>query len=457
MRIYPYIYEHLVYPVYHGLKGDERWSALREIRDLQWQSPENMADLQRKKLSRLLQHAYDNVPYYKKLWRRLGVPGSAIITERFEGLPVLEKNTIRKNFCALLADSASAKHGLIPNSTGGSTGEKLHFYMDKSSEARRMATTVCEHEALGIRMGEREVRLWGAPLDVKRGQSWRGKLHEWITNHKLLSTYELSDKVLHRYYEILKRFKPKVITSYPSPLAYLCEYMQARGLRICGVQAVICSAETLYRETRELIETTFSCQVYNRYGSREFGSVAHEYPCTTGLHVHSDRVLVEILDEKLTPVPLGDPGEMYITDLDNYGMPFIRYRTGDIGRWRKERYCPCGRGWPLLDAIEGRSFDIVKAPNGNALGGTFWTILFRERPGIKQFQVYQPDVGHIIIRYLPEDHKIGIPLDSRAYWSKKIMEACGSAISIEYHCVDRIAQTSSGKKRIVISDAACSK
>ena len=133
-------------------------------------------------------------------------------------------------------------------------------------------------------------------------------------------------------------------------------------------------------------------------------------------------------------------------------MPFLRYKIGDIGSWAVNQNCKCGRGWPLLSKIEGRSFDIVITPNGNRIGGTFWTILFRQYPGIKRFQVHQIKNNKIIIYYVLDPEFKELPKNSLKYWSKSIKDVCGENISFEYSPIDKIELTVSGKTRIVKSE-----
>lgn len=191
----------------------------------------------------------------------------------------------------------------------------------------------------------------------------------------------------------------------------------------------------------------FLCPVYNRYGCREFGDIAHECDQREGLHISTDRVLVEILDENLKAVRNEKSGELVITDLDNYGMPIIRYRIGDMASF-KDEMCSCGRSLPLLKQVEGRTLDIIKAPNGNRLGGTFWTILFKSRPGIKSFQVIQKDLNGITVKYVKDDGDKNIDFP---YFQKRIQEMCSEDFNIDFEKVPSIPKTSAGKTRFIVS------
>ena len=204
----------------------------------------------------------------------------------------------------------------------------------------------------------------------------------------------------------------------------------------------------MYPWQRTTIQRAFSCPVYNRYGCREFGAIAHECHTREGLHINSDRLILEILDTNYKTCPPNEIGEIVITDLDNYGMPLIRYQVGDRGA-HAGYMCSCGRGLPLLHSIDGRILDVIRAPNGNILGGTFWTLLFKSKPGIAAFQVIQKNLSEITVNYIKDITTNKIPLD---FFSSKIKEKCGPNFQVNYKEVKHIPKTESGKTRFIISE-----
>jgi phenylacetate-CoA ligase len=133
--------------------------------------------------------------------------------------------------------------------------------------------------------------------------------------------------------------------------------MFARFVRDEGIggirpKGIISSAEVLTPENRELIETTFGCRVFDRYGCREVSVIASECGEHQGLHINADNLLVETVTDQ-GPVR-GEDGEVLITDLRNFAMPLIRYRIKDVGRLLPQA-CGCGRGLPLMRISGGRT------------------------------------------------------------------------------------------------------
>jgi phenylacetate-CoA ligase len=219
-------------------------------------------------------------------------------------------------------------------------------------------------------------------------------------------------------------------------------------LKVHSPKGIVTSAETLYPHQRETIESVFGCRIFNRYGCREAGNIAQECEEHNGLHIFSEHVVVEVVDEKGDPAPPGEPGEIVVTKLDNYVFPFIRYRIGDIGVL-SERRCPCGRNLPMLESVEGRVFDIIVGTNGNHLSGTFWTILLREYvSGISKFQVIQEEYGKILLKL---EAGSGFSEKEKEKLISKIRERCGEDMNVEIETVEEIEQTESGKHRFVIS------
>jgi phenylacetate-CoA ligase len=167
-----------------------------------------------------------------------------------------------------------------------------------------------------------------------------------------------------------------------------------------------------------------------------------------GLVVNSDRLFVEILDETGAPCAPGQQGEVVVTDLENYGMPLIRYRMGDLASWSELNDGTQSRyPFPVLASVDGRTLDVVQSPNGNRVGGTYWTILLRNRPGIKKFQVIQESLEMVRILYVGEE---GATPDFD-YYRRQIGEQLGSELHVEFEETDRFDHPPGTKFRLVMS------
>lgn len=443
--MHPWITQHLLFPLYHSARKTGLVSKINQFRNGQWKSRDDLDTYQKTKLVNLLIHAHAYSPYYRDRFDEVGIRALDLSDPRcLELIPLLTKNEINEERARLVS---SNHRPLIEESTSGSTGEALYFHRDLESWSCLRASAIVNEEWLGVRIGEKRVSLWGAPMDIKPSRALRGRIHDMLNNSLLLSSYELSESAIARYIQRINAFKPVLLVSYPGPLTTFSEYLLKSGQELSSIKTIICSAETLYPWQKETIERAFSCKVFNRYGSREFGAVAQECTERKGLHINNHRVFLEIVDDDLQPVRSGDVGEIVITDLDNYAMPFIRYRTGDRGAYG-DSVCSCGRGLPLLETIEGRTLDIVKTPNGNRVGGTFWTILLRGRPGIKAFQVVQESLNEIVINYVGDHEVREIPYSA---FLKEIELKVGPDVAVRFNEVGEIPKTASGKTMFVVS------
>ena len=441
-----FLLREVVYPVYRTLKRDRVLAHLAEMRSVQWMDPDEILAFQWGKLSRLVDHAATHVPYYRRLFKELGLaPEDLKDWADFKALPILRKHDVRAN----KADMISEKHGrrdLIAGSTSGSTGESLGFYYDKACHEAQRANTVRMDEWIGIRFGDRVAKIWTVPLKRTRARRLREDLRNYLSNSLVLSHYRLDEETLHSYARRLAAFGPDLVIAYPSVLTLFSEFLTGHGLEPLSPKAVTVSAETLYDWQRDTIENALQTTVYNHYGSMEFIGLARECRLRQGLHIASERVLIEDV-----PVEGLSPGEsvteLVVTDLDNYGMPFIRYAMEDTGSIVRDK-CECGLGLPRLEAAIGRTFDIVQAPNGNLLGGSFWTVLSRQAKGIERFQVIQEEPDELVFAVVVTQE---FSDESKRFITERVREACGPEMRVRFDIRSSLEPTPAGKHRFVIS------
>jgi phenylacetate-CoA ligase len=439
-----WLFGSLIYPAYHVLQRDDVLGKISEYARTERFSAADVAAVQAQKLAGLMEHAARHVPYYRQVLGNRAPDGFS--ADDLRRLPPLTKQVVRDEARNLVAENAD-RGDLESNSTSGSTGEPLYFYTDKRSSDCRKATAVRNRHWAGIKPGDREMRLWGSPIDNAQARALRGIVHSWLTRTRMLSAYDLSDANLRRYFDEMRRFRPRLLVSYPSVLEELVRAAQRLHVEVHRPQAIIVSAETLYPYQRDLFAETFGVQVFNRYGSREVGDIAQECAKHRGLHLNADRILVEIVRDDLTPCAAGETGDVLVTDLDNYGMPLIRYAIGDRATVGSGQPCPCGLGLPLLEGVEGRSLDVVRFPNGSGVGGTYWTILLRAHAGIRQFQVVQEDLEHVTIKYIAD---APLSQDLRDFVERDVAQRAGPDLVLSFEKVNDIPLSAGGKRRLVV-------
>ena len=439
------ISKHIILPVYKYFQGQSIFPTLKELEKTQWLTPDELQSRQWQKLQALLEYASENVPYYQQMFQEMGLKPQDINTpEDFRKLPYLTKDIIRKHKEELTVRSQK----IYGSSTSGSTGEPLWFYYSHDDLVLRKALFLLSMGWAGLDVGERYAKLWGSQMgEISSYQEMVDWVKYRLSGCIFLSAYDLSEKTLPDYVKRLMAYKPKIIESYPSPLRILGEYLVANPDKRFPLEGIVTSSETLYDHDREFIEEVFGCPVFNRYGSREFGHIASECSYHQGLHTSTEQLYIECLQNNEPALP-SEKGELFITSLNNYGMPFIRYRIGDYGEMA-DKPCDCGRGFPLLKSVDGRVFDVIVAPNGRFVPGTYWTIVFRTVPGIQQFQVIQKSIDALTIKLITDP---AFQKSSLTKLEEDIQDRCGSDMRLDFELVDEIPLSKSAKRKLIVSD-----
>ena len=195
---------------------------------------------------------------------------------------------------------------------------------------------------------------------------------------------------------------------------------------------------------RRVIEEVFACRVTNRYGCEEVSLIAGECEHHRGLHVNADGLYAEVLANG-RPAQPGEAGAVVVTDLVNRAMPILRYKIGDVAAWSPSR-CPCGRGLPVLERLDGRESDYITTAAGELISGISLTENFAMQvPGVAQMQIVQETRTRFVFRIVRAER-----FDERLL-ARLVSERFGPTAEFEVEFVDAIPQEPSGKYRFCIS------
>ena len=422
------------------------FSMLAELECSQWLSREAMQSLQTERLNALLQSALAHSPWHAARLREAGLADAAVAgavsLNDLSRLPTMNKRDARDNVEQLVWREAPG--GVFKYTTGGSSGEPLIFYFGRVRQAADAAGRLRARSWWGLAPGEREVYLWGAPVELSKTDRIK-TLRDRLVNQLLLNAFEMSPERMDDYLAAIRAWNPKAIYGYASSLALLAAHAESRGVRLKwpALRVVCATGEPLFPHQRELIERVFGVSVSVEYGARDAGLMALQSPDGSLLQM-SETHLIEVLDDAGNPV---EEGEAVITSLVSEAQPFIRYRTGDVVR-RAGKADPGGRSLDVLDSVVGRQTDFIVAADGRIMHALAVIYVLRAIPGVGQFKLIQHAVNRLEVLVVPDSRwndaaKLTVVEGLRA--------RLGGSLEIELKLQESIAPEASGKYRYVVS------
>lgn len=440
-----FIAKHLIYFPVQSLQGQDIKECLSQVRDAQFKSPNELKTLQDEKLRKLITHAYHSIPFYKRRFDEIKIRPEEVKTmEDLNLLPVLSKRDVLDNETALLNPATNQK--LYMRKTGGSTGMTLHFKKEAKALALNDAIMYRCYDWYGIDIGDKQVRFWGVPVTSKL--RWKEQFKDFILNRIRISAFDISETSCLKQYERIKKFKPAYFYGYTTAIYGFCLFMKKLGIDLnsLNLKAVICTAEKMYPHHRELFNEVFKCPVVDEYGSSENGILA--FQCKEGnMHMMSDHMCIEFLDENDKQVKAGDLGRIVVTDLASYAMPLIRYDIGDMGR-PSDKICSCGVNLPLMEIVEGRKEDFIRVRDGKLIHAAYLCYTLKDDT-VNEFKMYQKDINTLVVYIVKSP---AFSADSEKILDKKLRTALGEEMNITFEYLERIPREASGKLRYFVSE-----
>ena len=372
---------------------------LSELESMEHFDAGKIREWQNKKLSLLVRHSYKNVPYYNRIFKKLGIiPADIKGMEDLKKLPFLTKEDVRRNPEDFLARNIN-RFFVTKNFTSGTSGKPLKLYRSLYSISFENAIVWRQRKWGGLDFSDRIVVLREeqiVPFGVKKPPFWRYSMPE---KRLFLSAYHLSEENVSYYVKAIKDFKPKAIEAEPSLLYILARFIKKQGISsgTFSIKSIFTSSEMLLDTHKQIIEEVFGARIYDFYGNAE--RVAAIGTCEKGnYHVLPEYGITEFL-------PLSaEPGKVEIvgTALHNYAMPLLRYRTGDMVELL-DSDCACNRKFRTIGKIKGRISDFLICKDGRiAVDACYLTL--KGVDNILQSQIIQEDLDTISIKFIPGEN-----------------------------------------------------
>lgn len=380
-------------------------------------------------LSNVMDNAVSNTLFYSSIDNK-----NSLCLDDF---PYITKDELRSNPNSF--QSSAKPRVIVKGSTSGTTGTPLSIPQSMSSVIREQAFVSRMLKWAGYQKGDKRAWIRGdliVPINQKKPPYWR---YSWFENMIMLSSFHMTREALPLYLQAMVDYGVDIIQAYPSSIATLAKYLKLKGEYYPGhIKSVITSSESLSVEDRQIIEERFRCKVFDWYG--QFERVAAIANCEHGrYHVLTDYSYVEFLDTG------NGQHEIVGTNFNNLYYPLIRYKTGDHVILSKEKECPCGRVYPMVERIEGRVVDHVYAADGHKVYALDQCVKGVE--GVLGSQYIQDNEGEITVRIVPDTLFDKVQQDKL---TANVKSRLGDEMIVNIVAVDKLERTKNGKVRQAI-------
>ena len=418
----------VIQPLSYLLCGDSRYYYYVKLAKHLGLSRESILELQNRKLQRLITHAYNAVPYYRRYFDSNNLrPEEIKSSSDLIKLPIMTKQAIKDN----LEELKSSNHKKLKRITsGGSTGETGVVYKSGYFLQMSHAALLRNFSITGWLPWHRSVWIWGAPYEHQQVKdSLISKIGIFINGRLLLNAYNYSPRDFPKWTGKIKVFKPEVLYGYSSIILEFAKWCIANNITLDSITRVVSTTEKLV--DRETIENAFRCKVYDHYGCREILSIATE--CKDGnLHISDDTVIVEQTDED----------HLFITALDSFHFPIIRYKVGDVGK-KPDGACPCGLNFSLMNLEIGRVTDnFICTDNRKISSSALSAYISTLNINFVQYQLIQKSVDTFEVKFVSNSGECD---NDKQVFIKALEEYFGK-VKVDFIQVEEIPPEPSGKR-----------
>lgn len=399
--------------------------------------------------------AYQHVPHYREVMRRLGVTPADFLTAADLGrLPAIERQEVQRDPERFIA-RALPRERLVQLATDGTSGEPVSVFYDpfslfqgaahyQRSEAVALALT-------GHRLLLRRV-FFGSNSGVVARTSTAVRARSMVPVQLRYRDLWLStaDNVADNVRRLCDH-APDVIHGYGSYLDVVLQHIDRSGIRAGLPRVATFTADALSPQTRDMAATELGISVLSEYSAGEAHHIGFECEAHIGLHLNEDICPIRIVDADGAEVPHGEPGEVTISNLVNRGTVLLNYRLGDVAR-RIDTPCACGRSLAVMSFPEGRTDEWLMTAAGELVHGQeARQLLLADDRHLLGFQITQESEVDMSVAVVLRDG--GDREAFRAGVERRFAERLGPGVRTQVHFVDTLPRTSGGKLRTVISHA----
>jgi phenylacetate-CoA ligase len=453
---YAWLVPNVVFPLYERASGRRLWSEVARLRALQWRPAEELEARAVGRLRRLLEHAGAHVPYYRELLGSAGITAGSIRTlADLAKIPPTTKADLRRSPASVVADNLPQRRRWRCM-TSGSTGFPFEFYVDAAGLDELLGSYLFFLEWAGAAVWQCRV-----DLGVRLGRSWHpGSGTRWsrlgrevLLGEKIrpLLAVHLSARDFRAFVARIAPRRGYFVRAYTASATRLATRLLEDGVPLRPApRVVITCAETLTRSSAGIIGRAFGCRVVNQYSCWEALHLAQSCPDHPELlHVNPERAVLRVVRADGSPAAPGEQGRVLLTALSNDVQPFINYDIGDWGAVGVP--CPCGRGFPTLSRLEGRTSEVIRSPSGEIVSSIVLNQLPslgpRAVPAIWEYQAVQVAPDAVSLRVVPAAR---FTPRVAAEIRQELAACLGPQMSVVVEVVEQLPPDASGKRPIVV-------
>ena len=368
-----YFNGYILYPILE--KGTKRdiFSKQKELKKFERLKREKQLITQRNEFYKILQFCKNNVPYYQDLFKAQSFSIEKVKRDikYLEDLPVLTKDIVRNNL-----DRIKMPNAHHARKTGGSTGQSVHFFYDSTGLDWTSAINLQAYEMAGNYLHKKDMHISSElgiePPNLLAKIKDRVKLFSQNRARLMISSFSEDD--LETTYKSLNKKKPYLLQGHPSSAYAIAEYIERNNKRVktyCNIFEP--SGEMLTPKMVKSIEKNLGAKVVNRYGNAEFGVMSHSKL--------TDNYSKMKIFERAFHIEECNQDTLIVSNCTNFGMPLIRYNTGDLGTVKTEE-----DGSYIYD-IMGRVHDNVTINNKVYATHYIMDYLDHKIRNIREFQI----------------------------------------------------------------------
>ena len=434
-KIKEFILLKIVIPIVDMMMGMKISYWYKKINKLNSLSRDKITEWQNRQFRDLIRFAYEHTVYYKEIIDKSGYSiDDFTSTDDICRLPVLTKEIIRQRYSDIVPDNID-KISHRKRSTGGSTGEPLHFIIDENTWGYVTAAKIHAWKTTGFHYGEPFLSFGSSSLFRVNKKNRLHDIYYNLRNAIALNGMDMEDSICRKYLEIARKKRVKYIYGYASSIYILASYVKKHNVKY-KLNAVFTTSEVLTPEYRQVIEESFDTKVMDCYGAHDGGITAFEIE--RGSYFVGYNTFCEVEN------PL-EISTLYCSNLIDFAFPMLRYEVGDavvMDNTANTHY-----NGQIIKKIEGRTGDIIRLKNGHTITNPGFTVVFKQF-NVKAYRIKQLSESSLVVTLvvLPNFKK-----EEESKIIDTIKKYAGDDCEIRVEYIDQFEPLENGKRRFIMS------